>query len=68
MVNSLFCSILRVTVVITGDITVDSSFVKTGLEVGMETEAGLEFISTVQFSQYPFLVCLQMDKDGIPYR
>lgn len=46
----------------------DSSFVKTGLEVGVETEASLEFISTVQFSQYPFLVCLQMDKDGIPYR
>uniref|UniRef100_A0A8D1V8V0 Microsomal triglyceride transfer protein large subunit n=1 Tax=Sus scrofa TaxID=9823 RepID=A0A8D1V8V0_PIG len=58
----------RVTVVITGDITVDSSFVKAGLEISAETEAGLEFISTVQFSQYPFLVCLQMDRDGIPYR
>lgn len=68
MINGLFCSILRVTVVITGDITVDSSFVKAGLEISAETEAGLEFISTVQFSQYPFLVCLQMDRDGIPYR
>nr|XP_058922880.1 microsomal triglyceride transfer protein large subunit isoform X3 [Kogia breviceps] len=58
----------RVTVVITGDITVDSSFVKAGLEIGVETEGGLEFISTVQFSQYPFLVCLQMDRDGVPYR
>ncbi|XP_059971323.1 microsomal triglyceride transfer protein large subunit isoform X2 [Mesoplodon densirostris] len=58
----------RVTVVITGDITVDSSFVKAGLEIGVEAEAGLEFISTVQFSQYPFLVCLQMDRDGVPYR
>ena len=53
---------------ITGGITVDSSFVKAGLEIGAETEAGLEFISTVQFSQYPFLVCLQMDKEDVPYR
>ncbi|KAM6221452.1 microsomal triglyceride transfer protein large subunit [Rhynchocyon petersi] len=58
----------RVAMVITGDITVDSSFVKTGLGISAETEAGLEFISTVQFSQYPFLVCMQMDKDGAPYR
>uniref|UniRef100_A0A452G385 Microsomal triglyceride transfer protein large subunit n=1 Tax=Capra hircus TaxID=9925 RepID=A0A452G385_CAPHI len=58
----------RVSVLITGDITVDSSFVKAGLEIGAETEAGLEFISTVQFSQYPFLVCLQMDKEDVPYR
>ena len=36
--------------------------------VDAETEAGLEFISTVQFSQYPFLVCLQMDKEDVPYR
>nr|XP_019817963.1 PREDICTED: microsomal triglyceride transfer protein large subunit [Bos indicus] len=58
----------RVSVLITGGITVDSSFVKAGLEIGAETEAGLEFISTVQFSQYPFLVCLQMDKEDVPYR
>ncbi|XP_075400982.1 microsomal triglyceride transfer protein large subunit [Tenrec ecaudatus] len=58
----------RVAVAVSGEITVDSSFVKTGLEISGETEAGLEFISTVQFSQYPFLVCLQMDKDGLPFR
>nr|XP_008536369.1 PREDICTED: microsomal triglyceride transfer protein large subunit [Equus przewalskii] len=58
----------RVALVITGDITVDSSFVKAGLEVSAETEAAMEFISTVQFSQYPFLVCMQMDKDGAPFR
>ncbi|KAB1282244.1 Microsomal triglyceride transfer protein large subunit [Camelus dromedarius] len=58
----------RVAVVISGDITVDSAFVKAGLEISAETEAGLEFISTVQFSQYPFLVCLQMDRDAAPYR
>ncbi|XP_007495957.1 microsomal triglyceride transfer protein large subunit [Monodelphis domestica] len=58
----------RVAVVVTGDITVDSSFVKAGLESRFETEAGLEFISTVQFSQYPFLVCMQMDKDEAPFR
>lgn len=58
----------RVAVVITSDITVDSSFVKAGLESRAETEAGLEFISTVQFSQYPFLVCMQMDKAEAPLR
>lgn len=54
--------------VIAGDITVDSSFVKAGLEISAETEASMEFISTVQFSQYPFLVCLQMDRAEAPYR
>ncbi|XP_069341705.1 microsomal triglyceride transfer protein large subunit [Eulemur rufifrons] len=58
----------RVTMVINGDITVDSSFVKAGLETSAETEVGLEFVSTVQFSQYPFLVCMQMDKDAAPFR
>ncbi|XP_027629113.1 microsomal triglyceride transfer protein large subunit [Tupaia chinensis] len=58
----------RVAVVLTGDITVDSSFVKAGLETSAETEAGMEFISTVQFSQYPFLVCMQMDKEEAPFR
>ena len=55
-------------VVITSDVTVDSSFVKAGLESSAETEAGLEFISTVQFSQYPFLVCMQMDRSEAPLR
>ncbi|XP_075837368.1 microsomal triglyceride transfer protein large subunit [Microtus pennsylvanicus] len=58
----------RVAVVITSDVTVDSSFVKAGLESRAETEAGLEFISTVQFSQYPFLVCMQMDRAEAPFR
>ncbi|XP_045392840.1 microsomal triglyceride transfer protein large subunit isoform X3 [Lemur catta] len=58
----------RVTMVVNGGITVDSSFVKAGLETSAETEAGLEFVSTVQFSQYPFLVCMQMDKDAAPFR
>ncbi|ELK23260.1 Microsomal triglyceride transfer protein large subunit [Myotis davidii] len=55
-------------VVIAGDITVDSSFVKAGLEISAETETSMEFVSTVQFSQYPFLVCLQMDRAEAPYR
>lgn len=58
----------RVAVVVTSDVTVDSSFVKAGLESRVETEAGLEFISTVQFSQYPFLVCMQMDRSEAPFR
>ncbi|XP_043828280.1 LOW QUALITY PROTEIN: microsomal triglyceride transfer protein large subunit [Dromiciops gliroides] len=58
----------RVALVVTGDITVDSSFVKAGQEASVEIEAGLEFISTVQFSQYPFLVCMQMDRQEAPLR
>ncbi|XP_055970136.1 microsomal triglyceride transfer protein large subunit [Sorex fumeus] len=55
-------------VAITGEISVDSSFMKAGLEVSAETEAGMDFISTVQFSQYPFLVCMQMDREEAPFR
>ncbi|KAM9678617.1 microsomal triglyceride transfer protein large subunit [Trichechus inunguis] len=66
--ESKTCVKNRVAMVVIGDITVDSSFVKAGLDISTETEAGLEFISTVQFSQYPFLVCMQMDKDGAPFR
>lgn len=55
-------------VAITGELTVDAAFVRAGLETSSETEAGLEFISTVQFSQYPFLVCMQMDKAAAPFR
>lgn len=58
----------RLAVAMTGEITVDSSFLKAGLEVSAETEAGMEFISTVQFSQYPFLVCMQMDREEAPFR
>ncbi|XP_038625237.1 microsomal triglyceride transfer protein large subunit [Tachyglossus aculeatus] len=58
----------RVAAVVAGNIVVDSSFVKAGLETSVESETGLEFISTVQFSQYPFLVCMQMDKDQAPVR
>uniref|UniRef100_A0A674A5P5 Microsomal triglyceride transfer protein n=1 Tax=Salmo trutta TaxID=8032 RepID=A0A674A5P5_SALTR len=48
--------------VVTGNVTVDMDFVRTGMEVSFETEASLDFITTVQFSEYPFLVCMQMDK------
>ncbi|KAG8518368.1 Microsomal triglyceride transfer protein large subunit [Galemys pyrenaicus] len=55
-------------VVVAAEVTVDASFVRAGMEVSAETEASLDFISTVQFSQYPFLVCLQMDKAAAPFR
>ena len=64
----MFFKTSRVAVVITSDVTVDSSFVKAGLESRAETEAGLEFISTVQFSQYPVLVGMQMDRAEAPFR
>nr|XP_056711135.1 microsomal triglyceride transfer protein large subunit [Euleptes europaea] len=54
--------------VVVGNIVVDSSFVKAGMETSYEMEAMLYVITTVQFSQYPFLVCIKVDKTGIPLR
>lgn len=56
----------RGALVVTGNITVDMDFLRTGVEVSFETEAALDFITTVQFSEYPFLVCMQMDKTTFP--
>ncbi|XP_062991993.1 microsomal triglyceride transfer protein large subunit [Elgaria multicarinata webbii] len=53
---------------IVGNIVVDASFVKAGMETISEIEASLDFISTVQFSQYPFLVCMQMERTESPFR
>ncbi|XP_005278550.1 microsomal triglyceride transfer protein large subunit [Chrysemys picta bellii] len=58
----------RGAMVVVGNIFVDSFFVKAGMETSFETEATLNFISTVQFSEYPFLVCMQMDKIESPFR
>ncbi|KAK7929236.1 hypothetical protein WMY93_005631 [Mugilogobius chulae] len=56
----------RGALVISGNVTVDMDFLKTGVEVSFDTEASLDFITTVQFSEYPFLVCIQMDKATFP--
>ncbi|XP_068178213.1 microsomal triglyceride transfer protein large subunit isoform X2 [Antennarius striatus] len=56
----------RAALVVTGNITVDMDFLRAGVEVSFETEASLDFITTVQFSDYPFLVCMQMDKATFP--
>ncbi|XP_051939390.1 microsomal triglyceride transfer protein large subunit [Hippocampus zosterae] len=56
----------RGALVISGNLTVDMDFMSAGLEVSFETEASLDFITTVQFSEYPFLVCMQMDKATFP--
>uniref|UniRef100_UPI00398EE0E5 microsomal triglyceride transfer protein large subunit isoform X2 n=1 Tax=Pristiophorus japonicus TaxID=55135 RepID=UPI00398EE0E5 len=58
----------RGAMVVVGNVTVDSLFVKSGVELSVETEALLDFISTVKFSEYPFLVCMQMVKDQFPFR
>ncbi|XP_028600234.2 microsomal triglyceride transfer protein large subunit [Podarcis muralis] len=58
----------RGALVIVGNIVVDALFVKAGMESSVEAETTLDFVSTVQFSQYPFLVCLQMDKIESPSR
>uniref|UniRef100_A0A671WZG5 Microsomal triglyceride transfer protein n=1 Tax=Sparus aurata TaxID=8175 RepID=A0A671WZG5_SPAAU len=57
----------RYTFVVTGNVTVDMDFMRAGVEVSFETEASLDFITTVQFSEYPFLVCMQMDKATFPF-
>ncbi|KAH0615864.1 hypothetical protein JD844_026458 [Phrynosoma platyrhinos] len=51
-----------------GNIVIDASFVKAGMETSSEIEATLDMITTVQFSQYPFLVCIQMDRTENPFR
>lgn len=53
---------------VVGNVTVDTDFLSAGIEVSFETEAALDFITTVQFSEYPFLVCMQMDKTTFPFR
>ncbi|XP_063166515.1 microsomal triglyceride transfer protein large subunit [Candoia aspera] len=58
----------RGAVAIVGNIAVDAMFVKAGMETTSEIEATLDFITTVKFSQYPFLVCMQMDKTESPFR
>lgn len=58
----------RGALVVTGNVTVDMDFMRAGVEVSFETEASLDFITTVQFSEYPFLVCMQMDKATFPVR
>lgn len=56
----------RGALVVSGNVTVDMDFLKTGVEVSFDSEASLDFITTVQFSEYPFLVCIQMDKATFP--
>ncbi|XP_037530830.1 microsomal triglyceride transfer protein [Nematolebias whitei] len=56
----------RGALVVSGNVTVDMDFLRAGVEVSFETEASLDFITTVQFSEYPFLVCMQMDKATFP--
>ncbi|PWA29266.1 hypothetical protein CCH79_00013971, partial [Gambusia affinis] len=58
----------RGALVVTGNVTVDMDFLRAGVEVSFDTEASLDFITTVQFSEYPFLVCMQMDKATFPVR
>ncbi|XP_023685296.2 microsomal triglyceride transfer protein large subunit [Paramormyrops kingsleyae] len=58
----------RGALVMSANVTVDLEFARAGMELGFESEASLDFVTTVQFSEYPFLVCLQMDKATFPFR
>lgn len=63
-----FSALHRGALAVVGNVTVDADFLSVGMEVSFETEAALDFITTVQFSEYPFLVCMQMDKTTFPFR
>ncbi|KAJ8271292.1 hypothetical protein COCON_G00101510 [Conger conger] len=58
----------RGALVVVGSVAVDMDLMRAAVEVSFETEASLDFITTVQFSEYPFLVCMQMDKATFPLR
>ncbi|KAM4809178.1 microsomal triglyceride transfer protein large subunit [Rhinophrynus dorsalis] len=58
----------RGAMVIIGNITVDSIFINAGMETRFETESSFDFLTTVKFSSYPFLVCMQMDRGEFPFR
>ncbi|XP_063774697.1 microsomal triglyceride transfer protein large subunit [Pseudophryne corroboree] len=58
----------RGAMVIIGNVTIDAEFVNAGIETRFETESSFNFITTVKFSSYPFLVCMQMDKGSFPSR
>ncbi|KAM3937947.1 microsomal triglyceride transfer protein large subunit [Leptodactylus fuscus] len=58
----------RGALVVIGNITIDSEFASVGMETRLETESSFNFITTVKFSSYPFLVCMQMDKATYPFR
>ncbi|XP_069599716.1 microsomal triglyceride transfer protein large subunit [Ranitomeya imitator] len=58
----------RGALVVLGNVTIDSEFANVGMETRFETESSFNFITTVKFSTYPFLVCMQMDKGAFPFR
>ncbi|KAM4707940.1 microsomal triglyceride transfer protein large subunit [Discoglossus pictus] len=58
----------RGAMVVVGNVTVDSLFVNAGMETRFETEASFNFVTTVKFSSYPFLVCMQMERGSFPFR
>ncbi|KAG9480329.1 hypothetical protein GDO78_012028 [Eleutherodactylus coqui] len=58
----------RGALVITGNIAIDSEFANTGMESRLETELSLNAITTVKFSSYPFLICMQMERGAFPMR
>ncbi|KAG2466601.1 MTP protein, partial [Polypterus senegalus] len=53
--------------VVSGNANVDLGLYRAGVERSFETEAALDFITTVKFSEYPFLVCMQMEKQQFPF-
>ncbi|XP_060710080.1 microsomal triglyceride transfer protein-like [Hemiscyllium ocellatum] len=48
--------------------TVDTPFLRVGVNCSSEAAASLDFVSTVKFLESPILICLQLLKKPFPYR
>lgn len=58
----------RGSLVVNSVIQTDTSFIKAGISTISEAEATLDFVSTVNFSNSPILICLQLKKEPFEYR
>uniref|UniRef100_UPI00398F4630 microsomal triglyceride transfer protein large subunit-like n=1 Tax=Pristiophorus japonicus TaxID=55135 RepID=UPI00398F4630 len=58
----------RGALVINSAIQVDTTFVQAGVNSNSEAAASLDFVSTVNFVDFPILICLQLLKEPFPYR
>ncbi|XP_078578547.1 microsomal triglyceride transfer protein-like [Branchiostoma floridae x Branchiostoma japonicum] len=54
--------------VVKGSATVDSPLVKVGVDLNAEAEATIDFTTSVDFSDMPFTMCLQMEQKAFQYK
>ncbi|CAN0437079.1 unnamed protein product [Lampetra planeri] len=53
---------------LSGVVSVALGHLQVNSELSAEAAAGMDFTTTVKFNSYPFLVCMQMEKDTFPFR